>query len=73
MKIKFLICLIRIITGVIILNIPNYVANSLYDSPYVGDYLVTVFILKCVFLLLGIGFISYAICYFLNKLDQANS
>ncbi|GIP53596.1 hypothetical protein J42TS3_26310 [Paenibacillus vini] len=69
MKNKLLTCIVGILTGFFVLFIPNYVAETMYDSPYEGAFYITYFIIKCLFLLLGVSIISYGICFIINKRD----
>ncbi|MNO59070.1 hypothetical protein D3C76_496490 [compost metagenome] len=70
MKNNLLKGIVGIIAGFIVLFIPNFVAGSMIDSPYEGAFYITFFIIKCIFILLGVLIISYGICFFINKRNE---
>lgn len=59
--------IVGVLTGCIILFIPNFVANTMTNSPYEGSFYSIFFVTKCIFMLLGLLMISYVICFLINK------
>lgn len=70
MKNNLLKGIVGILTGFIVLFIPNFVADSMINSPYEGAFYITFFIIKCIFILLGVLTIAYSICLFINKRNE---